>query len=291
MKRTLLAELCAAAFCLSLLPGFAQAQSDSVTSREGIALQDQILSVQNQMQQLQAQLQQVQANGGGGSGPAPSGGGGAPSGDLVTQLLQRVSTLEDEVRSLTGNLQQLQNQVDTQNAQINKQLGDITFQMQNGGGGSAGAPGAGSAAGQAAPPPAAVTAPEAVVAPTPEELMQRGVIALHEGHYQESEGIARELLAKHRASPRAYDAQYLLAQSLQGEQRYQEAALAFDDAYNMNHRGSRAPNALLGLAMTLDSINQKAAACDTLRTLHAQFPAPPHYLVAPIASAHHRLGC
>jgi TolA-binding protein len=291
MKRTLLAGLCAAAFCLSLLPGFAQAQSDSVTSREGIALQDQILSVQNQMQQLQAQLQQVQANGGGGSGPAPSGGGGAPSGDLVTQLLQRVSTLEDEVRSLTGNLQQLQNQVDTQNAQINKQLGDITFQMQNGGGGSAGAPGAGSAAGQAAPPPAAVTAPEAVVAPTPEELMQRGVIALHEGHYQESEGIAREILAKHRASPRAYDAQYLLAQSLQGEQRYQEAALAFDDAYNMNHRGSRAPNALLGLAMTLDSINQKAAGCDTLRTLHAQFPAPPHYLVAPIASAHHRLGC
>jgi TolA-binding protein len=288
MKRTLLAGLCAAALCLSLLPGFAQAQSDSVTSREGIALQDQILSVQNQVQQLQAQLQQVQTNGGGGSGPAPSGGGG-PSGDLVTQLLQRVSTLEDEVRSLTGNLQQLQNQVDTQNAQTTKQLGDITFQMQNGGGGGAGAPGAGAAAGAAAAP--AVTTPEAVAAPTPEELMQRGEIALHQGQYQESEGIAREILAKHRASPRAYDAQYLLAQSLQGEQRYQEAALAFDDAYNMNHKGSRAPNALLGLAMTLQSINQKAAACDTLRTLHAQFPAPPHYLVAPIASAHHRLGC
>ncbi len=293
MKKTLLAGLCAA-LCLSLLPGFAQAQSDSVTSREGIALQDQILSVQNQVQQLQAQLQQVQANGGGGSAPSSGGGGGAPSGDLVTQLLQRVSTLEDEVRSLTGNLQQLQNQVDTQNAQLNKQLGDLTFQVQNGGaggGGGAGNAGAGAAAGIAAPPPAAATAPEAVVAPTPEELMQRGVIALHQGHYQESEGIAREILAKHRASPRAYDAQYLLAQSLQGEQRYQEAALAFDDAYNMNHKGSRAPNALLGLAMTLDSINQKTAACDTLRTLHAQFPAPPHYLVAPIASAHHRLGC
>jgi TolA-binding protein len=121
--------------------------------------------------------------------------------------------------------------------------------------------------------------------------MPRGVIALHQGQYQQSEGIAREILAKHRASPRAYDAQYLLAQSLQGEQRYQEAALAFDDAYNMNHKGSRAPNALLGLAMTLGSIDQKAAACDTLRTLHAQFPAPPHYLVSPIAAERHRLGC
>jgi len=291
MKRILLAGLCAGALCISLLPGLAVAQDDSVTSREGIALQDQILAVQNQVQQLQAQLQQVQANGGGGNA-APANGNGGGSGDLVTQLLQRVSTLEDEVRTLTGNLQQLQNQVDTQNAQITKQIGDITFQMQNGAGGASGAPGAaptGGAAGTTtgAPPPAA----PAVVAPTPEELMQRGVIALHQGHYQESEGIAREILAKHRPSPRSYDAQYLLAQSLQGEQRYQEAALAFDDAYNLNHKGPRAPNALLGLAMTLGSIDQKAAACDTLRTLHAQFPSPPHYLVAPITAEHHRLGC
>ena len=292
MKRILLAGLCAGALCVSLLPGFAEAQDETVTSREGIALQNQILSLQNQMQQFQAQLQQVQANGGGGGNAvAPSNAGG--SGTLVTQLLQRVSTLEDEVRTLTGNLQQLQNQVDTQNAQINKQIGDITFQMQNGAGGASGAAaaaaaGAGAGAASAPPPPPAAPA---VVAPTPEELMQRGVLALHEGHYQESEGIAREILAKHRSSPRAYDAQYLLAQSLQGEQRYQEAALAFDDAYNMNHKGSRAPNALLGLAMTLGSINQKSAACDTLRTLHAQFPVPPHYLAAPIAAEHHRLGC
>jgi TolA-binding protein len=293
MKRLLLAGLCAGALCVSLLPGVAAAQDESVTSREGITLQDQILAVQNQMQQLQAQLQQVQANGGGGGTAAPSTEGDGNSGALVTQLLQRVSTLEDEVRSMTGNLQQLQNQVDTQNAQINKQIGDITFQMQNGTGG-AGASTAGGADADSTSPPAAAAPPAtaaAVAAPTPEELMQSGVLALHEGHYQQSEGVARELLAKHRGSPRAYDAQYLLAQSLQGQQRYQEAALAFDDAYNMNHKGPRAPNSLLGLAMTLDSIHQKAAACDTLRTLHAQFPAPPHYLVQPIASEHHRLGC
>ena len=289
MKRILLAGLCAGALCLSLLPGPAMAQDESVTSREGIALQNQILAVQNQVQQMQAQLQQVQASGGGngGGGQAPADAGG--SGPLVTQLLQRVSTLEDEVRTLTGNLQQLQNQVDTQNAQVNKQIGDITFQMQNGAGSVGGTAGGSTGSAPGAPPPP--SAAPTVAAPTPENLMQNGVIALHEGHYQESEGIARELLAKHRSSPRAYDAQYLLAQSLQGEQRYQEAALAFDDAYNMNHKGPRAPNALLGLAMTLASINQKSAACDTLRTLHAQFPVPPHYLAQPIASEHHRLGC
>jgi TolA-binding protein len=121
--------------------------------------------------------------------------------------------------------------------------------------------------------------------------MSQANIALHDGKYKVSEGLAREILAKHRSSPRAYDAQYLLAQSLQGQGRYQEAALAFDDAYNMNHKGKKAPNALLGLSMTLAAINQKAAACDTLSTLHTQFPKPPTYLDGPIAAQHKRLGC
>jgi TolA-binding protein len=288
MKKTLLAGLSASALCLLLLSGPARAQDASVTSREGIALQNQILSLQNQMQQLQASVQQVQANGGGGGGgraPAENGS----NGDLTAQLLQRVGTLEQQVRDLTGQLQQLQNQVNTQNAQLNKQLGDITFQMQNGGGAPGAAPAA--PASEAPPPGPAKPAAGAVAAATPEALMQQGVLALHQGNFKTSEGVAREILAKHRTSPRAYDAQFLLAQSLQGQQRYQEAALAFDDTYNMNHKGSKAPSALLGLATTLSAINQKAAACDTLKTLHTQFPKPPSYLVQPIASAHKKLGC
>jgi TolA-binding protein len=296
MKKTLLAGLCASALCFLLQPQLANAQDDSVSSREGIALQNQISSVQNQLQQMQAGLQQVQANGSGGGGvgsSAPSDNGGG--GPLTSQLLQRVSTLEDEVRSLTGQMQQLQNQVNTQNAQLSKQIGDITFQMQSGGAGGAAA-GAGAAAGGAAaahsaPPSPPTPSAGPAAAATPEDLISQGNIALHDGKYQASEGIAREILAKHRSSPRAYDAQYLLAQSLQGQGRYQEAALAFDDAYNMNHKGKKAPNALLGLSMTLAAIKQQSAACDTLSTLHAQFPKPPAYLVQPIAAQHKRLGC
>lgn len=290
MKKFLLAGLSASALCLLLLAGPAHAQDASVTSREGIALQNQILSLQNQVQQLQASVQQVQASGGGGGGgnsQAPVDNGA--NGGLTAQLLQRVSTLEQQVRDLTGQLQQLQNQVDTQNAQLNKQIGDLSFQMQ-GGAGAAGQA-AGAAAGGAAAAAASPAAPQAVAAPTPEALMQKGVLALHQGDYKTSEGVAREILVKFHKSPRAYDAQFLLAQSLQGQKRYQEAALAFDDTYNMNHKGSKAPSALLGLATTLSAINQKAAACDTLKTLNAQFPKPPGYLVQPIAAQHKKLGC
>ena len=105
-----------------------------------------------------------------------------------------MSTLEDEVRTLTGNLQQLQNQVDTQNAQVNKQIGDITFQMQK-------RRRRRFRSGRCPPERRRRLRPQppAGAAPTPEDLMQRGVIALHQGQYQTSEGIAREILAKHRA--------------------------------------------------------------------------------------------
>jgi TolA-binding protein len=285
MKTTLLAGLSALALCCAGLAPQARAQS-AVQSQEGLTLQNEILSLQNQMQQLQGQVQQ----GGNQSAPAPSGGGGGDSGPLTTQLLQRVGTLEDQVRTLNGQVEQLQNQLQTQTAQLNKQIGDLNFKVANGAvGGAAAASGdASAAASPAVPagPPAGAGA-----AATPEVLMSQGVAALHNAQFQTSEGIAREILAKHRKSPRAYDAQFLLAQSLQGQQRYQEAAIAFDDTYNMNHAGKRAPSALLGLSSTLTAINQKAAACDTLKTLKTQFPKPPAYLVAPIAAQHRKLGC
>jgi TolA-binding protein len=290
MKTTLLAGFSALALCCTALaPGAAQAQS-AVQSQEGLTLQNEILALQNQMQQLQGQVQQ-----GGQSAPAPaSSGGGSDSGPLTTQLLQRVGTLEDQVRTLNGQVQQLQNQLQTQNAQLTKQMGDLSFQVQNGQGGSgAAAAAAAGGAAAAAAAPAVPSAPPAGpgAAATPELLLQQGNTALHNAQFQTSEGIAREILAKHRKSPRAYDAQFLLAQSLQGQKRYQEAAIAFDDTYNMNHAGKRAPSALLGLSATLAAINQKAAACDTLKTLKTQFPNPPGYLASPIAAQHRKLGC
>ena len=82
----------------SAMPAVAQ-----VESREGIALQNQILELRRQMQTLQDQ-----ANRGGGSPtnlgrsayPQSSTGGS----DLVAQLLSRVDALEEQVRQLRGRL-------------------------------------------------------------------------------------------------------------------------------------------------------------------------------------------
>src|SRR5579875_3547575 len=91
---------------LSATPALAQ-----VESREGIALQNQILELRQEVQQLQSN----------GPAPAPSApmpqaeGVPAPAGDVAAQLVVRVSALEEQVRDLQGKVDDLQNQLQRQN--------------------------------------------------------------------------------------------------------------------------------------------------------------------------------
>ena len=67
---------------------------------------------------------------------------------------------------------------------------------------------------------------------TPELAIQEGNAALARRDYPAAEQAAREVLSGNRTSPRAYDAQFLLAQALTGQRQYSQAAIAYDDAYN-----------------------------------------------------------
>jgi len=267
----------------------ASAQMDS---REGIALQNQILELRRDMQQLQSQVGR-----GGVVSPPPGGsslGGGyggppagpPPGGDITAQLLQRVQALEEQVRSLRGQLEEVTNQTQRQNAEMAKQLGDLNFQLQQGGGRpTGGAPPAGGPPprttspppanlGNAptAPPTPAAAAPGPPVRRTPEIALQEGHAALGRRDYPAAEAAAREVLQGSRTSPRAYDAQFLLAQALAGQRNYAQAAIAYDDTYNRAKTGGHAPDALLGLANALTGIGEKRAACETLGKLATEFP-------------------
>ena len=121
--------------------------------------------------------------------------------------------------------------------------------------------------------------------------MQEGSAAVARHDYAGAEKAAREVLNKFRTSPRAYDAQFLLAQSLAGQHQYSQAAIAYDDAYNRSRKGAHAQDALLGLATSLTAINEKKAACDTLGKLHGEFPQERADVRQAAASVHQRAGC
>ena len=265
----------------STMPAVAQ-----VESREGIALQNQILELRRQMQALQDQ-----ANRGGGSPtnlgrayPQPSTGGS----DLVAQLLSRVDALEEQVRQLRGRVDETQNEVQRQGADLGKRIDDMAFQAQS--------PRGGPPAPTVSPQPPCLATVQRPRRPhrarrTPELVMQEGNAALARRDYPAAEQAAREVLTSNRTSPRAYDAQFLLAQALIGQHQYSQAAIAYDDTYNRSRKGAHAPDALLGLANSLIAINEKKAACDTLAKLHGEYPSPRPDIRDAMAASSQRAAC
>lgn len=280
----------AASLALALIAGAGTARAQ-MDSREGIALQNQILELRRDMQQLRTQ------GGGGAIAVAPQSGGS--SSDLTAQLLQRVSQLEDTVRQLRGRLDEAGNVQQRQMEALDKRIGDLEFRA--GGAATPGAapsvaatpaakPGSG---GVLVAPPGVAPQPGATPGPahrTPELALQDGNAALARRDYAASEASAREVLASGRG-PRTTDAQYLLAQSLAGKRDYQGAAVAFDDAYARNPKGSRAPDSLLGLANSLTAINERKASCQTLDKLRVEFPTLRADLRPLAAAARQRASC
>ncbi len=245
-------SLVAALCCALALP--ARAQMDS---REGIMLQNQILELRRDLQTLQQR-----------GGPQPSYSGGPSGGDgLAAQLLDRVQTLEDQVRRLRGQLDEQSNTLRRSQESLAKQIEDLSFRLGNG---------PSSSSLQPAPPTRSPDGPPPEAAPprrTPEIALKDGNTALARRDYQAAEAAAREVLSAGRNTPRAVDANFLLAQALFGQRNYQGAAVAYDDAYNRSRGGSRAPDALLGLANALTGLNERPAACATLDKLYKEFPS------------------
>ncbi|GEB37644.1 hypothetical protein GLI01_16790 [Gluconacetobacter liquefaciens] len=285
---------------LTLLAGLSplavQAQdTEQMTSREGIALQNQIMDLRQQLSQMQSAVPGGQ---GGGILPPPmadggsrsgNGGSSAAGGDLTAQLLDRVMTLEQQVRDMRGQLDQLTNQVQQQNATLAKQIDDMNFAMQNGG--------------HPSPRPAASAVPDASAetdgtggeaAPpakrTPDIVLKDGNAALMRGDYAGAQNAAKQVLAGPKG-PLQIDAQFLLAQSLAGQKQYRQSAVAYYDTYNRSPRSGRAPDALLGVTASLLAMGDKNSACQALAKLKSEFPSPAPRVKTAETAYRTRAGC
>lgn len=219
---------------------------------------------------------------------------------MVASLLNQVSQLQAQVQKLSGDVDTLQNQLNTQHAQTEQEIGDLKFQMSNGQGGQpqAGqAPAPGPAPGQEAaaqtppPPPNNPPPPRPAAPASPRVLLHTAQQDYNQHDFAGAEAASRAILAHAASSPEAYRAQYLLAQSLAAQGRPQEAAIAYDNTYNLNRAGSEAPASLLGLARALAVIHQNEAACQTLASLTSQFPTLPTDMSSRVDSVRHMARC
>ena len=278
----LLAAVPAIALLLAPLPARAQMES-----REGIALQNQIL-------ELRRDLDAVRRGGAVGAPVpvAPRGGGGTAP-ESVQQLLARVGELEEETRRLRGRLEVAENANRRLTEDLDKLRGDMDFRLQQvegGGRPAATRPPQGPAAAPAPAPQPPAASPSPAGPRTAERAIADGQAALGRQDYAAAEGAAREVLSG-RPGPRVQDANILLGEALLGRRQFQNAALAFNDAYNANRRSSRAPEALLGLANSFNGFGARREACDTLDQLRSDYTSLSGGMQNRVAEARRRAQC
>ncbi len=305
MRRTLLiAALPLTLAALSAAP-INSAHAQMVTSREGIALENQILALRQQVQQLQTSQSNGNDNGNsalGAAQPLSSGTGSAAGASaLLPNLLQQVQTLQDQVQNLRGRVDTLEHEVATQHDELKQQIGDLKFQLGQGGATAPGATPPGTAPapqlsnGAGAPQtlgqmPVNQAGRAATRAPVTASIVAaRHALAAHD--YVTAEADAKAIIAKQGRGADRGAAAYTLGQALTGQHHYQEAALAYDDAYNGARSGPYAPQSLLGLAGSLTAIHQYSAACDTLDSLTSQFSSPSPSLAGQVRSLRQRAHC
>ncbi|MGG5822664.1 tetratricopeptide repeat protein [Falsiroseomonas sp. HW251] len=246
------------------LPGVALAQMDS---REGIALQNQILQLRQEIEALR--------RGGVAVAPTPSrpSSGGGGSSEIVQSLLDRVQRMEEEVRAIRGRAEQAEFAQRQLRERVEKLEGDVDFRLQQvegqRGGGTPAVPPRGA---PPPPPPVAPPSQPAANAPrTPQQALAAGQAALGRREFQAAEAAAREVIAS-RDAPRQVDAQILLGDALMGRRDFSAAAIAYDDARRRSPQGSRAPEATVGIANAFIGLNNNRDACTLLNELRSASP-------------------
>ncbi len=236
----------------------------------------------------------------------------------------RLGQIEDEMRSLTGRLEEVGFRIDTLASRIDKLIGDVDFRLSAiekaqaeraeqaaaapAGGQVAAVPGseAPAAPAPASEPgtlgtvpltalsgeqaPAAPTTP-ALPAGTPKQQYDYAFSLLRQQEYGEAERALTAFIGAHPDDSLTGNAYYWLAETYYVRREYQKAAGYFASGYRNFPEGTKATDNLLKLAMSLANIDQKDKACFTFKELAERVPDASPSIKPRAESESRRAGC
>ncbi|MFA5040553.1 MAG: tol-pal system protein YbgF [Bdellovibrionales bacterium] len=107
---------------------------------------------------------------------------------------------------------------------------------------------------------------------TPQEQYERAFNFLREGDFTEAEKAFKTFIEKNPKEKLLDNAKYWYGETLYVRARYDEAAIAFAEAYQQNPKGAKAPDSLLKMGMSLGALNKIKDACVTLGELKSKYP-------------------
>jgi tol-pal system protein YbgF len=145
----------------------------------------------------------------------------------------------------------------------------------------------------AALPPAfgAATAPNAGDASNAKQLYETAYGYLMQRDYAAAQGAFEDFLNRYPQDSLAGNAQYWLGEAHFVRGEYKAAASSFLKGYQNYAGNARAADSLLKLAMSLDRLGQKDAACSSFGELSTRFPNAPENVKMRAKSERQRIGC
>jgi len=114
---------------------------------------------------------------------------------------------------------------------------------------------------------------------------------LRKTDYPGAETALRAFLAVHEKNPLSKNARYWLGETFYVRGEFAEAADIFLQAYQADPKGSKAPDSLLKLGMSLSSLEKKPEACAAFGKLKKDFSKIPTALKTTLERQSQRNGC
>ena len=234
----------------------------------------------------------------------------------------RIGQLEDQMRTLTGQIQevnysldQLKHRLDTLSNDVDERFAALQHgspPLAAGAGAAAGmaATGAGNAGGPpsaagaqpgilgtlrqpaANPAPAQTAAvPATLPSGTAQEQYNYAFGLLRQANYPAAEQALKAFIKAFPKDALAGNAQYWLGETYYVRKDYENAATAFAVGYQRYPKSDKAADNLLKLGMSLGNLGKKTEACTAFARLGQEYPIAPANVKERVAGERKQLGC
>lgn len=216
----------------------------------------------------------------------------------------RLGQLEEQMRSLTGKVEELEHQIktfDDKVALINKDI-DVRFSMLEGkpinSGESPDIIAPKFNAPQADGAPKSITGDvvkgevlEPIGSKEVAEVYQNGLNALKANDYKTSEQNFLKILNQNPNDKLAGNAQYWLGEVYYAQKDYAKAAVAFAKGYQNYKNGAKGADSLFKLGMSMKSLKKNTDACAAFGSLKSEFPNASADVLKKASDEAKRLNC
>jgi tol-pal system protein YbgF len=281
----------------------AAAAKDATPPSADPGLQHRVEQLEEQLTDMQVLVGTLESLARGAQAPA-RGAGSVGSDALSAADAGRLDAIETQVRALAAQLENLQDQIRGLAERPGAQAGgfgavtvapaapkddlDRVFPGSSSGTGSSS--GAGAMAAKAVPAPGGGGGFAEAEVP-PQQLYERAYGYLLQKDYGTAEASFDEFLKRNPTHQLAGNAQYWLGETFYVRGQYRPAAAAFLKGYQDYAKSQKASESLLKLAMSLQRLGQKEAACSSFSEFAAKYPNPPPHINKLAQTERQRSGC